>query len=257
MNILVAINEKYTKQLNALLKSIQYSNPNELFRIYVLNNNLKKEYKKEVEKGINKAIINLRYLKITKKELGEFALFEKKGLKEVAFRIFATKYLPKTLDRILYLDSDIIVINELKNLYEMDFEGNYYIATTHVRKILHKFHEIRLNINEEIPYINKGVLLINLKELRKRNIKNDIEKYLQDKKLKVFLSAEQDIITAVYGDKIKLVDSLKYNLGDRELNFYNINHYKNPIGLKWIRKNTVIIHYHGKNKPWEKATLGS
>ena len=256
MNILVAINEKYTKQLNALLKSIQYSNPNELFRIYVLNNNLKKEYKKEVEKGINKAIINLRYLKITKKELEEFALFEKKGLKEVAFRIFATKYLPKTLDRILYLDSDIIVINELKNLYEMDFEGNYYIATTHVRKILHKFHEIRLNINEEIPYINKGVLLINLKELRKRNIKNDIEKYLQDKKLKVFLSAEQDIITAVYGDKIKLVDSLKYNLGDRELNFYNINHYKNPIGLKWIRKNTVIIHYHGKNKPWEKGYFG-
>ena len=76
MNILVAINEKYTKQLNALLKSIQYSNPNELFRIYVLNNNLKKEYKKEVEKGINKAIINLRYLKITKSNFFQTFLFK-------------------------------------------------------------------------------------------------------------------------------------------------------------------------------------
>ncbi len=256
MNILVAINEKYTKQLNVLLKSIQYSNPNELFTIYILNNSLKKEHKKEVEKGINRKIINIKYLKISKDEFEDLVLFEKKDSKEIAYRIFAAKYLPKTLDRILYLDSDIIVINELKKLYEMDFEGNYYIATTHVKRLLHKFHEIRLNINEEIPYINKGVLLINLKELRKRNIKSDIDKYLQEKKLKVFLSTEQDIITAVYGDKIKLVDSLKYNLGDRELNLYNINHYKNPIGLKWIKKNTVIIHYHGKNKPWEKGYIG-
>lgn len=256
MNILVAINEKYAKQLNVLLNSIQYSNPNELSKVYVLNKDLKKEHKKEIEKGINKEIVNIKYLKISEDDMEDFVLFEKKDSKEFAFRIFATKYLPKTLDRILYLDSDVIVINELKKLYEMDFEGNYYIATTHVKRLLHKFHEIRLNIDEKVPYIDKGVLLINLKELRKRDIKKDIEEYLKEKKLKVFLSTEQDIITAVYGDKIKLVDSLKYNLGDRELNFYNINHYKNPIGLKWIHKNTVIIHYYGKNKPWENDYNG-
>lgn len=255
MNILVAINEKYTKQLNILLNSIEHSNSSENFDIYVLNRNLEENHKLEVEKGINKEKINIKYIKISEKDIDNFLLLEKKETKEICFRIFATKYLPKNLDRILYLDSDIIVINKLKELYEMDFEGNYYIATTHVKRLLHKLHEIRLSINEEIPYINKGVLLINLKELRKRNIKNDIEEYLKNNKIKVWIS-EQDIITAVYGDKIKLVDSLKYNLGDRELNFYNINHYKNQIGLKWVRKNTVIIHYYGKNKPWEKDYTG-
>ena len=56
--------------------------------------------------------------------------------------------------------------------------------------------------------------------------------------------------------KIKLVDSLKYNLGERTVNTYNINHPQNPIGLKWICRNTVIIHYLGRNKPWNKQYIG-
>ena len=67
---------------------------------------------------------------------------------------------------------------------------------------------------------------------------------------------DQDIIVSTYGDKIKLVDSLKYNLGERTLNTYNMNHPQNPIGLKWICKNTVIIHYFGRNKPWNKQYRG-
>ena len=67
---------------------------------------------------------------------------------------------------------------------------------------------------------------------------------------------DQDILVSIFGDKIKLVDSLKYNLGERTLNTYNINHPQNQIGLRWICKNTVIIHYFGRNKPWNKQYIG-
>lgn len=67
---------------------------------------------------------------------------------------------------------------------------------------------------------------------------------------------DQDIIVGVFGKDIKLIDELKYNLGERALNLYNLNNPKEPINLKWVCKNTVIIHYYGRNKPWKKNYIG-
>lgn len=96
---------------------------------------------------------------------------------------------------------------------------------------------------------------MNLEALRKINIEKEVKEFVKENEKKLLLP-DQDIIVSIYGDKIKLVDSLKYNLGERTLNTYNINHPQNPIGLKWICKNTVIIHYYGRNKPWNKQYIG-
>jgi len=208
-----------------------------------------------IESNIDEKKFTLNIIKVTENEINKLPQYQKRYPAEIYFRIFATKYLPKELDRILYLDADTIVINKLNELYEMDFEGNYYIAATHIKKILHKFNEIRLDIKKDEPYINSGVLLINLQELRKIDVENDVIQYIKENAKKLILP-DQDIITALYGSKIKLVDSLKYNLGDRDLNIYNINNPKKQIKLKWVCKNTVIIHYYGKNKPWNDNYKG-
>ena len=255
MNILLTINKKYIKQVNVLLNSIQYSNMDKSFDIYILHRELEDMDKSEIEKNLDIHRFNIKMIKIDEEELKKFPQYEKRYPKEIYFRLFATKYLPNDLDRILYLDSDTLVINTLDELYNMDFEGGYYIATSHVKKILRKINEVRLNIDEDVPYINTGVLLINLKELRKIDVQKEVTEYVEKNSKKLMLP-DQDIITALYGDKIKIVESLKYNFGDRDLNLYNLNHYKNPIGLKWVRKNTVIIHYYGRNKPWRKEYVG-
>ena len=136
--------------------------------------------------------------------------------------------MPQDLERILYLDADTIVINSLKELYETDFEGNYYVAATHVKKVLHKLNEIRLNIKEDEPYINIGVLLINLKALRTIHIEKEVKDFIEKNEKKLLLP-DQDIIVSIYGDKIKLVDSLKYNLGERTVNAYNITTHKTQL----------------------------
>ena len=67
---------------------------------------------------------------------------------------------------------------------------------------------------------------------------------------------DQDIISSIFGEHIKLVDSLLYNFGEREWNKYNAKNLTKRIDLKWIRRNTVIIHYYGKNKPWNEKYIG-
>ena len=249
MNILVTINEQYVNQLNILLSSIQKSNKNEKFNIYILNKELDEKQIEEIKKGLDLKRFDINDIKISETEISKLPVYEQRYPIEVYFRIFATKYLPNDIDRVLYLDADTLVINDLNELYNMDFEDNYFIATTHIKKVLHKFNEIRLGIEKDKPYINTGVLLMNLKELRKIEIEKEEIEFINKNKRKLMLP-DQDIISTIYGNKIKLVDDLKYNLGDRNLNYYNLNNPKNKIGMKWICKNTVIIHYYGRNKPW-------
>ena len=53
MNILITINAQYINQLNILLNSIQKSNRDEKFNVYILNRDLNKKQIKEIEKGLN------------------------------------------------------------------------------------------------------------------------------------------------------------------------------------------------------------
>ena len=239
MNILVTINSQYVKQLNILLNSIQKSNKDEKFNVYVLNRNLTGEQLKEIQKGLDLDNFYITDIKVNEKEITELPVYDQRYPVEIYFRIFVAKYLPNDVDRVLYLDSDTLVINKLDELYNMDFDGNYFIAATHIKKVLHKFNEIRLGMEKDKPYINTGVLLINLKELRKIEIEKEVADFIQKNEKKLILP-DQDIISAIYGDKIKLVSDLKYNLGDRNLNYYNLNNPKSKIGIKWIRKNTLF-----------------
>lgn len=249
MNLLVAINQNYINQLNILLKSIQISNPKAKISVYVLHKDLQDKDIEFISCGIFHKQLKLHFIQISNRELEKFPVYEKRYPVEIYFRIFATKYLPDHIDRVLYLDTDIVVINELKELYQMDFEGNYFIAATHIQKILHKFHEVRLGLHGDYPYINTGVLLMNLKELRKVLVERDVITFVEKNHRRLMLP-DQDIISALYGDKIKLVDELRYNLGERAWRLYNLNHPKTPITWDWIERNTVIIHYYGRNKPW-------
>lgn len=255
MNILVTVNKKYVNQLNIMLNSIQYTNPEERFDIYVLHKNLNQEDILEIGKILNREKFSIIPIKIPQSEIDTFPVYQKRYPIEIYFRLFATKYLPKELDRVLYLDSDTIIINKLNDLYNMNFDNNYYIAATHIKKVIHKINEIRLDLEEDDAYINTGVLLINLKALRKIDVEKKVIKYVKENKLKLILP-DQDIISGVFGNKIKLVEHLKFNLGEKCIINHNLRYPHKKIDLNWIKQNSVIIHYYGKNKPWNDTYIG-
>jgi len=66
------------------------------------------------------------------------------------------------------------------------------------------------------------------------------------------------VLSGLYGGKTKTVESIIYNLSERYLKLYNINlkNLDKRIDLDWVRQNTVIIHYCGRNKPWKDNYIG-
>ena len=94
------------------------------------------------------------------------------------------------------------------------------------------------------------LILMNFHEQKKEDVIDYVKEH------KRLLLPDQTIISSLYGNKIKIIDSLKYNLSDRILSIYNMEHLNSPLIIERIKKNTSIIHYCGKNKPWYHHYIG-
>jgi lipopolysaccharide biosynthesis glycosyltransferase len=110
---------------------------------------------------------------------------------------------------------------------------------------------------KDTPYINSGVLLMNLDLLRRELDPESIYAYIRKHRKRLMLP-DQDILSALFGSKTLLLDSLKYNLSEKYQTAFNFRSFpgESKINLDWIRKNTVIVHYCGRNKPWKANYVG-
>ncbi len=256
MNILVTLDSNYIEQLIVMLTSLTVSNPKENFHVYIAHSTLNEDDFYTIKNCIITSRCNIIDIKVPPSMFADAPVTERYP-KEMYYRIFAPQYLPRELDRILYLDPDIVIINSIKELYYMDMENNFFAAASHVSKSLKKINEIRLDMPEESTYINSGVMLINLKELRKKQNIQEVYDYIENKKL-VLVLPDQDVLNGVYAHKTIHLDAMVYNLSERYLTFYNANpkNIANRKDMRWIVQNTSIIHYCGRNKPWKNNYRG-
>lgn len=250
MNILFSINAKFIDLTKTCIHSIIRFDKNIDF--YILHHDLNQKHMDDLRRTFLECTFH--FIEVKEEEFKGFPISSRYPL-EIYYRLFASDLLPKTLNRILYLDVDIVVIQSLRELYNMDFESNLYIASSHVNERMTHLNAKRLGLKEDVPYINTGVLLMNLELLRKQLNKQDILNYVNAYKKNLVLF-DQDVLTALYGDKTKLVDYRKYNLSERMMNFYNLRNPRSRIDLDWVKKNSVIIHYCGRMKPWNGKYIG-
>lgn len=173
---------------------------------------------------------------------------------------FARLFLPEILpdaERVLYLDSDVLVRGSLSELFSMDMQ-NALIAG--VRDLglwpRYKFHPENLGgfyVNEDfvkmfsqVDYLNAGVLLINLNLARKENFTQKCLQFLQEHGHEIKL-LDQDIINFVCAEKRKVLP-LRFNTPA----FAKKEEVPAPFQKEFssMGENCVIVHYMSQNKPW-------
>lgn len=253
-NLLFCVNQKMLGLMSACLKSLLRSGGYGYYDVFVLHSDLEESIQRAMERDFQERV-TFHFLQVPEELFADFPETARYP-RQIYYRLAAPLLLPRELDRILYLDVDVVVINSLRPFYEVDFESSYFVGCTHTREFLTKLNQARLQSDKAVAYINTGVLLMNLNALRDVIRLEEISAYVREHE-KALILPDQDILTALYGDKIKLVDSLRYNLSDRVLNFYNGSHPKEKRDVNWVRRNTAIIHYCGRNKPWNEGYTGT
>lgn len=182
--------------------------------------------------------------------------------KATYYRLLIGDIIPESVDRLLYLDPDIVINKDLSDYYNTDLKGNVLAGSGHLYNFNEFVNLCRLGIKPKKGrrYINAGILLIDLKKWRETVTVKQILAFIQ-KNIRILFLADQDVINVLFSDKMLCTDERIYNLDEKTLkHFSRKSADRNRINLDWVRKNTAIIHFNGKNKPWNepdyKGNLG-
>ena len=141
MNILVTLDRGYIQPLTVMLKSLLTADRKNTFDVYVMNSALEDEDFDRIESTVNCSRLILHDIKTDSSLLADAPVTDRYP-KEMYYRIFAARFLPEHIDRILYLDPDLIVLKPLDSLYAMDMGDNFFAAASHVGRILTKVNSI-------------------------------------------------------------------------------------------------------------------
>lgn len=169
-------------------------------------------------------------------------------------RLFAESILPASIDKVLYIDCDIIFNGKIDGLFDMNL-GNSLVGGV-LDPLLSRTYKKEINISEDEPYINAGILLIPLKRWRDEHIEQRFVDFLVANRGKVH-HHDQGIINAVCKGK-KTILPPQFNVMSNSicypwkcLNIINEPFYQKSEFEKGI-SNPTIIHYTGAifGRPW-------
>ena len=165
------------------------------------------------------------------------------------YRLFVTEMLPTTIDKVLYLDGDVIVRHSLEELWNMDLSGRALAAAPDMKEDTTDRYE-GLGYSKSLGYFNSGVLLINLAYWRQHQATKLFGEFLRDR-WETILFHDQDVLNYVFREQ-KMRMPIKYNFQDGFL--FKTPEYDWPrYGEEVIaaRKDPVIVHFTSNSKPWK------
>ena len=251
-DIVLCFDRFFIKPIMVLLKSIEISNPNENFVIHIVfsGEGEKESLKKLLQDVVSKEFFTFHFYEIDEKLLASCPIRKGDYVNiSTYYRILLPTILPPTVERVLYLDGDMLVVDSMSELWGIDLE-NYGAA---VVPCIHygneqEFKRLQLNVKE--GYFNAGFMLINLSYWRTHDIQNKTLVFIQDYPDRC-KKHDQDALNFILSGNL-LYLSIRYN-------FQRIFYEKGfTFSQKLISDVTTaidkicIIHYCDLEKPWHK-----
>ncbi|MFP4514868.1 MAG: glycosyltransferase family 8 protein [Parcubacteria group bacterium] len=231
INLVLTSDNNYAQHLGVTIVSIlENSSEADKLDFHIIENGIDEENKNKILslKDKYKANINLYNLDISK--LKDFPSIG--HLSQAAYiRLFIPEILPNNIEKVLYLDSDLVCLKDIKLLYEQDL-NNFPLAAIEDEKgkqFIRNYFYPGLK-----SYFNSGVMLIDVNKWRRNNISQKATEFIKKYQDKI-VTADQDILNCLYKNNWQALEK-RFNLDTK---YYTK-----------IKEDTTIFHYTGEIKPW-------
>lgn len=179
------------------------------------------------------------------------------GLKECGYlslsayyRLFTPHLIESDINRILYLDSDLILRSSVDELLALDLEGNVLAARpAYETEQIINFAK-GLKRSPDIPYFNSGVMIIDVAKWREERITEKAIAFAKGSPDQIQF-ADQCALNHVIGGQFTFLLPA-WNVG---LSFWDITAAPPPRFVEYSeivasRSDPKIVHYNGRSKPW-------
>lgn len=239
----------------AITSAIENKNRNSCYDIYVICSNVSEENKNKL-KSLNTKKCKIILKDGDTKKFSNLHQYREGGYlsaTEAALLKFDIPQILNELDKVLYMDGDVIIKKDLSTLFNIDL-GDMLCAAACDSGAIYFKHQYAVQYPK---YFNSGVMLLNLKRMRELNITQTLintKKEINDKNL-----MDQNVFNIVFDKQIKILD-IKWNFlivnlerakgkwSIEQINELFNSNYKNFYDIK---KHSAIIHFSSKDKPWK------
>jgi len=225
----------YAKYLMTTINSICITNINQKIVFCIFSSDLDNQSKEAIKSLIlNVPPYNKEYLffDIDDNKLEGVLLDNLDNRITIAtcYRFFVPYYLNNICDKVLYLDVDLCVTNELDELFSVSLNDNIIGA---VNEVVPYHRELKIE-----NYFNAGVLLIDVK---KWNQNDFTKKCINELKRIAYKLADQDVLNILLKDN-------RYILPEKFNYKYNLDSLKKSNHMP--PDDVCIIHFLAESKPW-------
>ncbi len=178
----------------------------------------------------------------------KYPVYNQQWTNSIYYRLLAAELLPTSIDKIIYLDADIIVTRSIREMWEVDVENYAVGAVIDIWAPNSQVYE-RLNLKNDSQYFNSGSMVLNLKYWREHELSKQYMQYIKDNFEKLWFN-DQDTLNGVLFDQ-KLMLPVTYNFQvlflKKSLFDEMTDEQKKDI---LATTNPLIMHYSASTKPW-------
>lgn len=260
-NIVYATDDTFAPVLGTSLLSLLRNNKEaEKINFFILDSGISKENKFRIEKICDNFVnASLKWIEIESisKKIGIDVKNDRGSFSQYS-RLFIGDVLDNSVERVLYLDCDTLILSSLKDLWNIELKGNIIAA---LKDAFSKYYRKNVNLVNNDLMFNSGVMLIDLKAWRDNKIKEKAISFIRQRHGKV-QQGDQGVLNSVLSNKTFALDprynlvSIFYDLDYREIKLYRspVNFYSERIIAK-AKENPVILHFTSSFysiRPWFK-----
>lgn len=247
-HVAIAPDDNYANPGLSMLNSLVINNPNTNIHIHILDGGINVKNKIKYLIFFHKRKIKHKFYKIDYSKIPNAPINNHITISAYN-RIFLSSIIDNSIDRILYLDCDLIIKKSIKELLQFNIED--YLLAAIEEKVSEEIQNKLGLVNKK--YFNSGVLLLNLKKWREIKFENQLVEFINYEPEKI-LYWDQDVLNYCAKNNWLNLD-YKYNV--THFFYFPENYSYEYFGLTEseymkIKSNPVILHFTGKKKPWLK-----
>ena len=241
IHLALAFDQNFITPFYVLLTSVFENNKHNNLQIHAVATGVGTEERQKIADFVKSNNALISFYEVDEAYVASFATSKdsRYGL-ATFYRLLLPAMLPLQIEKIIYIDVDVIVIGDLAELYNIPIPGVPIAAVPDPVE----WDRLDLDIPDRANYFNAGVLLINIALWKSQHIAEKAIKFLKEHPEKA-IYVDQDALNAVLiGNWLKLGDKFNYT--------YRVVPRASQTFLNELLKSKTIIHYNESVKPWHR-----
>lgn len=254
MVIVTAATRAYRLPLAAMMQSVlTHSDPERSMVLYVLADGLSDGDRESLLQSWGRDRLTVHWIAVSATTLPPLPLWGRMN-PSTYFRLLMPGLLPDALEKVIWLDTDLVVTRDLFALWDLDPEERSVLA---VQDLVVPFVSSRygvaayreLGLAEDTPHFNAGVMVVNLRWWRLHDVPAKVFRYLDAHRTTTYFWDQEGLNATLAGTWGRLDPRWNQIASVSGRSFFTPQHL-DPETYALVVSDPWIVHYAGTWKPW-------